>query len=192
MPEPTTMMAIAELLKGVGQFGGLFGDDSADPSKTVNFQAWADILNQMRGQQGVYGGRESGLFGQAQGAIQNALSGNMGLSPQAMQMMSQRLNRTLDPSFAMQRDTLRQSINPRISGSGASAALMSQLMGQQAQSRSLGQADIQIQDLLARHSGQMAGLQGVQNLYGLNQNALMNLISQIAGHTRHQTQGFMG
>jgi len=185
------MASARQFLQGVGALGDLFGGGGGpDKSKIVNFEAWAEALNRMRGLGNIYGGRESGLFGQAQGAVQNALAGNLGLSPQAIQMMSNRLNRTLDPSFAMARDTLRSSFSPRLAGSGAAGAAMQQLLGQQAQSRASGQADIQIQDLLARHQGQMAGLQGVQNLYGFNQNALMNLLSQIAGHTRTQTQGF--
>jgi hypothetical protein len=132
------------------------------------------------------------MFGLNLDAIQNALAGNMGLSPQMMNMMGQRLNRQLDPSFAQSRDVLRRSFSPRLAGSGAAGASMQQLLGQQAQARSLGQADIQIQDLMARHQGQMAGLGQMGQMFGISSAAMQNLLAQLAQQTRTQTTGFMG
>jgi hypothetical protein len=187
--DPATISAIAEVMQAAGQIGGLFTGGDGGRSKLVSYPVWSAIFDEMSKRKDVFGGREGGLFGDTRSAIQQALGGNMGLSPEAMRMMGQRLNRQLDPQFAMARDELRRSFSPRLAGSGAAAASMQQLLGQQAQARSLGQADIQIQDLLARHEGQMAGLQGMQNLYGFNQNALLNLLGQMAGHTRTTVAG---
>jgi len=187
------MGGLGTLLGGVGMLGEtLFGGGRESPEKLVNFSAWADQLNRMVTEQERLGGRTTNLYGQSLGAVNQALSGQMGLSPEMMRMMSDRYNRSLDPSFAMGRDELRRSFNPRLAGSGAAGASMGQLLGQQAQARSSGQADIQIQDLFARHQGRMAGLQGIQGMYGTSQSALMNLLAQLAEHTRTQTAGFHG
>jgi len=185
------LAGIGEALQGLGAIGGLFQGEGT-LAKIPSWNAWVEALRRTRGLADVGQAQTSQLFGQGLNAITNALSGNMGLSPEVIQMMGQRLNRQLDPQFAQSRDVLRRSFSPRIAGSGAAGAAMQQLLGQQAQARSLGQADIQIQDLLARHSGQMAGLQGIQNMYGMSSSALQNFITQLLGQTRTQTKGFMG
>lgn len=192
MPEPTTMMAIAQMMQAAGQVGGLFGGDEQQGGQLVNFEAWAEALNRMRGQSDIAGGRTGQTFGAAFGGAQQALAGNLGLSPEIMQMMSNRMNRSLDPAFAQSRDVLRQSFNPRLAGSGAAGASMQNLLGQQAQGRALGQSGIQIQDAMARHQGQLAGLGQMGNLFGISQSALNQMLAQIAGQTRTQSTGFMG
>jgi len=188
------MGGLGTLLGGVGMLGEtLFGGgDGEAPEKLISYPIWSAIFDEMSRQKDVAGGRTAQTYGQSMGAIDRALAGQMGLSPAMMRMMSDRFNRSLDPSFAMGRDELRRSFNPRLAGSGAAGASMGQLLGQQAQARSSGQADIQIQDLFARHQGRMAGLQGIQGMYGMSQSALMNLLAQMAGHARTQTAGMHG
>lgn len=192
MPEPATMAAIAQMMQAAGQIGGLFMGDEQQGSQLINFEAWAEALNRMRGQSDIAGGRTGQTFGAAFGGAQNALAGNLGLSPEIMAMMGNRMNRQLDPAFAQQRDVLRGSFNPRLAGSGVAGSAMQQLLGQQGQARALGQSGIQIQDAMARQQGQLAGLGQMGNLFGINQSALNQMLAQIAGQTRTQSTGFMG
>jgi hypothetical protein len=195
MPFGIDDMAFAYMMSqaantGANLLGG--GGEGGPPTKIPSWNAWVEALRRTRGAAGTAQGQAGQMFGLNLGAIQNALAGNMGLSPEMMSMMGQRLNRQLDPSFAQSRDTLRRSFSPRLAGSGAAGSAMQQLLGQQSQSRALGQADIQIQDLLARHQGQMAGLGQMGQMFGQSSNAMQNLLAQLLQQTRTQTQGFMG
>ena len=189
---PMDPMTAAIIMQSIGQIGAIGNQDQQMSSQLANPEAFQALLASMQGQMGGMQGQTSQLFGQNQSAIQNALAGNMGLSPQMLSMMGNRLNRQLDPAFAQSRDTLRRSFNPRLAGSGAAGASMGQLMGQQSQSRALGQSGIQIQDAMARQQGQLAGLGQLGQFFGQQQGAqtsLQAILAQLASTQVSQPVG---
>ena len=101
--------------------------------------------------------------------LRNAISGNMGLSPDALQMMGGRVKLQMAPQFAMQQDALRSSFSPRLAGSGASASAMQNLLSGQGQQMTGAQTDINIQDLLARFGTQQQALGQFGQAWGTGQ-----------------------
>ena len=166
------MTAYALIMGGSGLIGSLAGGSGGPGSGQASSRSgrpewWAmqPWLNNMRDQQVGFGQQ---LTPQYMSAIQNALSGNMGLSPQVIQMMMGRANQQLTPEFAQQQDTLRSSFNPRMAGSGAMGQAMANLLGQQSQTRTGAMTDINIQDLLARFGMMGQGLGQMGSMWGSN------------------------
>lgn len=178
---------IALIMQAIGQAGAIGNQPQQQSSQLANPEAFNSLLSSLQGQMGGAQSRTASLFGQNQSAIQNALGGNLGLSPEIMAMMGNRLNRQLDPAFAQSRDALRRSFNPRLAGSGAAGASFGQLLGQQSQSRALGQSGIQIQDAMARQQGQLAGLGQLGQFFGQQQGAQTSLQAILANLASTQT-----
>lgn len=177
-------LGVGTLLSAISSLGGLLGDDEQQTPQLLNPESLNRLIQQLEAGRSGQQGQTSSLFGQARGAVTSALGGNLGLSPQIMALMGNRLNRQLDPGFAQSRDALRRSFNPRLAGSGVAGSALGTLLGQQSQSRALGQSGIQIQDALGRQQGQLAGLSGIQNLFGQQQSAGLStqaLLAQLLG-----------
>lgn len=102
------------------------------------------------------------------GNLRNAISGNMGLNPQAIQMMFGRQQQAMRPQFAQQQDQLRASFSPRLAGSGASAQSMQNLLTGQGQQMTGAMTDINIQDLMARFGMMGQGLGQMGQMFGQN------------------------
>jgi hypothetical protein len=105
------------------------------------------------------------------GHLRNAIGGNLGLDPAALQMMGGRVKQQMAPQFAMQQDALRSSFSPRLAGSGAMASAMQKLLSGQGQQMTGAQTDINIQDLLARFGTQRQALGQYGGLWGGAQRA---------------------
>ena len=131
---------------------------------------------------GAFGASQS--FGQQitpeyMAQLRNAMSGNMGLDPAALNMMGGRVKQQMAPQFAMQQDALRSSFSPRLAGSGASASAMQNLLSGQGQQMTGAQTDINIQDLLSRFNMMGQGMSQFGQLQGQNQAQQLGWANQI-------------
>ena len=112
--------------------------------------------------------------------LRQALSGQMGLSPDIMQSMFQQGASQLRPEFAQQMDTMRSSFSPRMAGSGAQAQAVQGLLGKQAQQLSQFQGGITTQDAMARQQAMLQGLGQFGDFWGgsqqFEQQGIQNLL----------------
>lgn len=113
------------------------------------------------------------------GHLRSAISGEMGLSPQMLQMMGGRVKQQMAPQFAMQQDVMKSSFNPRLAGSGAMASAMQKLLGGQSQQMTGAQTDINIQDLFQRSGAQRQALGQYGSLWGGAQGAQLGQSSAL-------------
>lgn len=163
--------AIAQIVSSALQAGGdvMGGSGGSDrPSSWGRPEWWAmqgPLTSAMGGAQ-AFGQQITPGYMQS---LQNAMSGNMGLDPAALNMMGGRVKQQMAPQFAMQQDALKSSFSPRLAGSGAAASAMGNLLGQQGQQMTGAQTDINIQDLLSRFGMMSQGMGQMGNVWGQNQ-----------------------
>lgn len=163
--------AIAQIVSSALQAGGdvMGGSGGGDrPSSWGRPEWWAmqgPLTQAMGGAQGF--GQQ--LTPELMGNLRNAVSGNMGLSPQALNMMGGRVRQQMAPQFAMQQDALRSSFSPRLAGSGAAGSAMQNLLSGQGQQLTGAQTDINIQDLLSRFNMMGQGMGQMGQMWGQNQ-----------------------
>lgn len=167
--DPLTMAIIGS---SAAQFGSsLFGGGGGESQSRIGRPEW------WQQQLGLGQARDRSMALEQQltpallGHFQNALSGNMGLDPQMIQMMFGRQQQAMRPMFAQQQDQLRASFNPRLQGSGASAQAMGNLLTGQGQQQNAAFTDINIADLGARFGMMGQGLSGLGNMWQGNQQA---------------------
>lgn len=167
---------IAEAMRQGGNLLGGGGEQSSSRSGRPEWWAWQGPMTEALGGAQAFG-RE--LTPELMGSLRNALSGNMGLNPQALQMMMGRQQQAMRPQFAQQQDQLRSSFSPRLAGSGASASAMRNLLTGQGQQMTGAMTDINIQDLLARFGTQRQALGQMGQMWGQNLGAQQGWMSQI-------------
>jgi len=170
--DPVTMLAISQGMQGLGNILGMFGPGEDYPGgSAIGRQEWWDQQAGL-GEQATRASQfAQQITPEYMGHLRNAISGQMGLSPQMLQMMGGRVKQQMAPQFAMQQDMLRSSFNPRLAGSGAMASAMQKLLGGQGQQMTGAQTDINIQDLLARFGTQRQALGQYGSLWGGAQGA---------------------
>ena len=162
---------IAEAMRQGGNLFGGGGDSSGSQSRMGRPEWWQQ-------QQGLGDVRDQAMgLGQTLqpellGNLRNAISGNMGLDPQMIQMMFGRQQQAMRPQFAQQQDQLRSSFSPRLAGSGASASAMRNLLTGQGQQMTGAMTDINIADLGARFGMMGQGMGQMGQMFGQNQQAI--------------------
>ncbi len=177
--------AIAQAASAAMQAGGqiMSSGGGESPSSFGQPEWWQQQFG--LGQQRDFANQfAQGITPEYMDALRNALSGNMGLDPAALNMMGGRVKQQMAPQFAMQQDALRSSFSPRLAGSGASASAMQNLLSGQGQQMTGAQTDINLQDLFARFGTQQQALGQFGNLWQGAQGAALgreNLIQRWLG-----------
>ena len=161
------IMAAGQAASSLGsRFGGQGGGGQSAMGRPEWWQMQGDVIGGYTGQRGF----NQQLTPQYQSQLQNALSGNMGLSPELLKLMFSQGMSQMQPEFSQQRESLQSSLSPRIAGSGAGGAAMAKLLAEQARATQGLAGDVQIQDLLARSMGQRQGLSQMGEMWGTSQN----------------------
>jgi hypothetical protein len=173
MPEPISMAALAAM--SGAQAAGSIGSSLINrigPQRpyaggnAIGREEWWQMQAPLWSTFGESSNLARQLTPEYAGYLRQALSGNMGLSPQILQSMFQEGASQLRPEFAQQQDTLASSFSPRMAGSGAQAQAMQGLLGRQAQQFSQLQGGISTQDAMARQQAMMQGLSGFGQMWG--------------------------